>query len=67
MPNPDHERRYLAEKAKSLIQAVQSPMSTAYDREIAQRTQKIIERSLALLEETDHKVLPPSQGRSDRL
>lgn len=30
MPDPDHERRSLAEQAKSLIQAVRSPKLAAY-------------------------------------
>lgn len=66
MPDPDHERRSLAEQAKSLIKAVGSPKLAGYDREIAQRTQQVIERSRALLEETEHQVLPANQHHSDR-
>ena len=66
MPDPDHERPSLAEQAKSLIRVAQSPKLAAYDRESALRTQQVVERSRALLEETVHQVLPPNQDHSDR-
>lgn len=63
MPDPDHEPLSQAEQGRVLIQNAQRPKLAEYDRaigEVVEKTQQLIKRSRALLEETKHQVPPGS-------